>query len=133
MPHQVCSLTQKLLVIEFLATFLCVSLAVALLCEGFAVFSVTWICNIFRPCNLINKGSGRLAVLRWHVCACMLVCNRIQLVVTRMDTPKPGWTPYFVYTTEILSFLHNRNITSNGKRSLKSQSSVRLERGSFAS
>ena len=32
------------------------------------------------------------------------------LVVTRMDTPKPGWTPYVVYTTEILSFLHNRNL-----------------------
>ena len=26
-----------------------------------------------------------------------------------MDTPKPGWTPYIVYTTEILSFLHNGN------------------------
>ena len=25
-----------------------------------------------------------------------------------MDTPKPGWTPYVVYTIEILSFLHNR-------------------------
>ena len=35
--------------------------------------------------------------------------------------------------TEILSFLHNRNIISNGKRSLKNQISVRLERGSFAS
>ena len=28
-----------------------------------------------------------------------------------MDTPKPGWTPYVVYTTEILSFLHNGNET----------------------
>ena len=55
------------------------------------------------------------------------------MVVTRMDTPKPGCTPYVVYTTEILSFLHNRNIVSNGKRSFKRQISVRLERGSFAS
>ena len=36
-----------------------------------------------------------------------------------MDTPKPGWTPYVVYTTEILSFLYNRNIISNGKISFK--------------
>ena len=48
------------------------------------------------------------------------------LVVTRMDTPKPGWTPYVVYTTEILLFLHNRNIISNGKRSFKNQISVRI-------
>ena len=56
-------------------------------------------------------------------------------VVTRMDTPKPGWTPYVVYTTEISTFLHNRNIISNGKRSLKKNYviSVRLERGSNAS
>ena len=46
-----------------------------------------------------------------------------------MDTPKPGWTPYVVYTTEILSFLHTRNIISNGKGSLKNQSSVLLEPG----
>ena len=50
-----------------------------------------------------------------------------------MDTPKPGCTPYVVYTTEILSFLHNRNIVLNGKRSFKRQISVHLERGSFAS
>ena len=48
-------------------------------------------------------------------------------VVTRMDTPKPVWTPL---DTEILSFLYNRNIISN---SLKNQIGVRLERGSFAS
>ena len=46
-----------------------------------------------------------------------------------MDTPKPGWAPYVVYITEISSFLHNRNIVSNGKRSLKNQISVRLEPG----
>ena len=52
-----------------------------------------------------------------------------------MDTPKPGWTPHVVCTTEILTFLHNRNIISNGKRSLKNQILLvyRLERGSFAS
>ena len=43
-------------------------------------------------------------------------------VVAGMDTPKPGWTPYVVYTTEILSFLHN--IISDGKRSLKNQVSA---------
>ena len=36
-------------------------------------------------------------------------------VVTRMDTSKSGWTPYVVYTTEILSCVNNRNIISNGK------------------
>ena len=41
------------------------------------------------------------------------------MVVTRMDTPKSDWTPYVVYTTEIFSFLHNRNIISNNKTSLK--------------
>ena len=50
-----------------------------------------------------------------------------------MDTPKPAWPPYGIYTTEILSFLHNRNIISNGKRSLKNQISVRLGRESIAS
>ena len=59
--------------------------------------------------------------------ACKMI-NDFNRVVTRMDTPKPGWTPYVVYTTEILSFLHKRNIISNGKRSLKNQISVRLER-----
>ena len=54
-------------------------------------------------------------------------------VVTRMDTPKPGWTPYVVYTTEMLSFLHNRNIISNGKRSFENQINVRLDRGSLHS
>ena len=38
-----------------------------------------------------------------------------EMVVTRMDTPKQGWTPYDTYTTVI---------TSNGKRSLKNQISV---------
>ena len=40
---------------------------------------------------------------------------------------------YVFHTAEILSFLHNKNIVSNGKRSFKCQISVRLEQGSFAS
>ena len=37
-----------------------------------------------------------------------------------MDTPKPGWTPYVVYITEILQFLNTTEILiSNGKTSLK--------------
>ena len=54
------------------------------------------------------------------ICQIQLYSDGIkQLVVTRMDTPKPGWTPDVVYTTEILSFLPNRNIISNGKGRLK--------------
>ena len=52
---------------------------------------------------------------------------------TLRNPSEGGWTPYIVYTTEILSFLHNRSIISNGKRSFKNQISVRLDRGSFAS
>ena len=51
-----------------------------------------------------------------------------------MDTPKPGWTLYLVYTTEILSFLHNRNtISETVKEVSKDQISVRLERESLTS
>ena len=44
------------------------------------------------------------------------------MVVTRMEYPKPGWTPYVVYTTEILSFLHNRILFQTVKRYLNVQS-----------
>ena len=73
------------------------------------------------------------AGLLHNIICCIDVHAYLYRVVTRMDTPKPGWTPYVVYTTEILSFLHNRNIISNGKRSLKNQIILRLEPGSFAS
>ena len=54
---------------------------------------------------------------------CQTRCTKFN-VVTRMDTPNPGWKHYVVYTTEIVSFLHNRSIISNGKRSFKNQISV---------
>ena len=46
------------------------------------------------------------------------------MVVTRTDTPKLGCTPYVVYTTEILSFLHNRNIVQF--QTVKEVSNVKL-------
>ena len=64
----------------------------------------------------------------------MYVCIAKPLFLERTlrNPSEGGWTPYIVYTTEILSFLHNRSIISNGKRSFKNQISVRRDRGSFA-
>ena len=46
------------------------------------------------------------------------------MIVTRMNTPKQACTPYDVYTTKIIRFLQNRNLISNGKRSLKNQTGL---------